>query len=96
MLPLALQILRDMPPRFLPINRLIHTRSWLFLRLEWLVDIAMREFVVHQGLVDNLLIGNADCQLLVLFVQIAPDFLPIVRWRFQPPFFALPNARSVH
>ena len=25
-----------------------------------------------------------------------PDFLPIVRWRFQPPFFALPNARSVH
>ena len=96
MLPLALQILRDMPPRFLPINRLIRTTSWLFLRLEWLADIAMREFVVHQGLADNLLIGNAGYQLLVLFVQIAPDFLPIVRWRFQPPFFALPNARSVH
>ena len=79
MLPLALQILRDMPPRFLPINRLIHTTSWLFLRLEWLADIAMHAFVVHQELADNLLIGNASCQLLVLFVQIAPDFLPVAR-----------------
>ena len=88
------QIPSDNLLHFLHLNPPNHIRFWLFQGQQWPADIEALGFVAHQAPVGNLLIVRVLHQFRFPFVRIALGFLPIVRWRFQLPFFVLPNARK--